>query len=245
MGSPQRRTTSCLLGWDFNEQPIFGVRGNRHAGLRFPQKKGHQFGRWTLQTNKVFRSPQGYRYAKVKCRCGTVSFRDHSGLVKGLSLGCDPCAHADRKFCRAPRWLVKRMEMAKDRCTNCCNPMFKHYGERGIEFRFKSAIHAANWILDNLGLKRHLTLDRRNNDGHYEPGNLRYATQREQVLNSRVEKLDVVYQADDWPYCEQTTMRYLRQGMTRTQVLQQAELAVREKRKGWRRIKLRLELMTY
>lgn len=43
------------------------------------------------------------------------------------------------------------------------------------------------WVLESLGERptpEH-SLDRINNDGNYEPGNLRWATKSEQTLNSR------------------------------------------------------------
>jgi hypothetical protein len=42
------------------------------------------------------------------------------------------------------------------------------------------------YIEQNLGPRPGgMSLDRRNNDGNYEPGNLRWATASEQVRNSR------------------------------------------------------------
>lgn len=242
---PHPTTSSLfLIAWDFNEQPIYGVPGNRSKGSRFQEKAGHRFGRWTLLTNQVFRSPELYRCMKVQCECGTVMFRDCRNLQKGESMGCDHCAHKDRKFCRAPEWLVSRMEAASGRCNNPADPVYKWYGARGIQFRFGSPIRAANWIMDNLGLKKHLTIDREDNDGHYEPGNLRYATVREQIMNTRIKKLSLVYFAEEWPYEEQVVRKYLKLGMTREQVMDQARKAVKEKRKRWRVIQHRLSTLT-
>ena len=43
-----------------------------------------------------------------------------------------------------------------------------------------------SWILANLGERPDgMTLDRRDNDGHYEPGNLRWATHSQQRNNQR------------------------------------------------------------
>jgi hypothetical protein len=80
------------------------------------------------------------------------------------------------------------MTDAKKRCTNSKHKKFADWGGRGIRFNFKSIEEAARWVYKNLGPKpspKH-SIDRYpNNDGHYEPGNLRWATAKEQVANAR------------------------------------------------------------
>lgn len=72
---------------------------------------------------------------------------------------------------------------AKQRCTNPKAKRYQDYGGRGIEFRFTSFKE----FITHVGLKptpRH-SLDRNNNDGHYEPGNVKWATPSEQNKNQR------------------------------------------------------------
>jgi hypothetical protein len=76
---------------------------------------------------------------------------------------------------------------AKSRCTNPNVKQWKNYGGRGIEFRFKDFPE----FMQALGAPRPSpkhSLDRINNDGHYEPGNIRWATQKEQCNNTRRNK---------------------------------------------------------
>jgi hypothetical protein len=76
----------------------------------------------------------------------------------------------------------RTFKSAKARCTNPNSSSWKNYGARGIEFRFTSF----ETFFAELGPRpKGLTLDRINNDGHYEPGNVRWATRSEQMYNQR------------------------------------------------------------
>jgi hypothetical protein len=68
---------------------------------------------------------------------------------------------------------------ARYRCTNPKDPRWHRYGGRGIGFRFTSY----EQFLACLGRKPapNLSLDRIENDGHYEPGNVRWATKEQQI----------------------------------------------------------------
>lgn len=72
---------------------------------------------------------------------------------------------------------------AKSRCTNKNGDSWKSYGGRGIEFRFGSVLE----LIAAIGpcpSEEH-SLDRKDNDGHYEPGNVRWGTRQEQSANRR------------------------------------------------------------
>lgn len=71
---------------------------------------------------------------------------------------------------------------ARRRCTEVTNREYARYGGRGIKFLFKSFPE----FLAHIGRRPDgYTLDRINNDGHYEPGNVRWATPSEQAYNRR------------------------------------------------------------
>ena len=66
---------------------------------------------------------------------------------------------------------------AKQRCNNPKNPGYKHYGGRGILFLFNN--FRDFW--EHIGPRPEgLSLDRKDNDGNYEVGNVKWATQKEQ-----------------------------------------------------------------
>ena len=73
----------------------------------------------------------------------------------------------------------------KQRCLNSKNPRYADYGGRGITV-------CERWLdfetfLADVGLRPspELTLDRINNDGNYEPGNVRWTTRTAQQQNRR------------------------------------------------------------
>lgn len=48
-----------------------------------------------------------------------------------------------------------------------------------------------------------------------------------------------------WPYCQNVVVRKLSNGVSRDEIIQDAQTAVFEKRKNWRIISARLDFMIY
>lgn len=74
----------------------------------------------------------------------------------------------------------------RNRCYNKKGEKYKDYGGRGIKVCKRWLNSFENFYAD-MGLKptpEH-SLDRINNNGNYEPGNCRWATQSQQVGNTR------------------------------------------------------------
>jgi hypothetical protein len=72
------------------------------------------------------------------------------------------------------------------RCTNPKHPSFKWYGARGVTVHPPWRLSFRVFLAD-VGPKPspELTLERRNNDGNYEPGNVYWATFKAQNNNRR------------------------------------------------------------
>jgi len=71
---------------------------------------------------------------------------------------------------------------AKRRCQSVLHKQYPDYGGRGIQFRFSTFQE----FIDHIGVRPDgMSLDRINNDGHYEVGNVRWATPRQQTKNRR------------------------------------------------------------
>ena len=77
----------------------------------------------------------------------------------------------------------------KNRCYNPRTPRFHDYGGRGITVcdEWKDNFQAFYDYVSQLSHygEEGYTLDRINNEGNYEPGNVRWATKKEQASNRR------------------------------------------------------------
>jgi len=75
----------------------------------------------------------------------------------------------------------------KDRCLNPSYHHYHRYGGRGITIHepwINDSQAFIDWVRTNLGDRPEgMSLDRIDNDGNYEPGNLRWATKRQQSAN--------------------------------------------------------------
>ena len=122
---------------------------------------------------------------------------------------------------------------------------YHNYGERGIRFSFPNVTEAGLYLIRTYGLPdREMEIDRINNDMDYAPGNLRFVSHAENNGNKRCTVLSHFSQ-EYWPYARSVVIRKLSQGMTRDEIIQDAEDAVFYRRKNWRIISARLDFMTY
>jgi hypothetical protein len=79
----------------------------------------------------------------------------------------------------------------RNRCNDPNNKQYKDYGGRGIKVceRWDNFGVLMNDILTSIGERPlGLTIDRINNDGNYEPGNVKWSTWIEQAANRRPPK---------------------------------------------------------
>ena len=138
----------------------------------------------------------------------------------------------------------KTWVMMMQRCTNPRYTNFGRYGGRGITVCQRWRVFE-NFLADMGVRPAGLTLDRINNDGHYEPGNLRWAPRRRQANNTQRSVIgEWDYYADEWPYTYLTVRQLLLKGLTRREILKRAAIAVKEKHRHWRTIAARLASLT-
>jgi hypothetical protein len=77
----------------------------------------------------------------------------------------------------------------KQRCYNKNNPNYFRYGARGIKVCDRWLESFDNFKRD-MGLRPagRYSIERIDNDGNYKPSNCKWATQHEQILNTRVRR---------------------------------------------------------
>ena len=207
-----------------------------------PELVGKRFG-WVkvISPEKRWSAKWNTCYVLTRCvSCGREEWSNLGALTSGRSKGCQHCSQPKR----IPKWLEKRLVAAKQRCENPADPGYPSYGRRGITFDFPSVLYAGLWIMKNLsGVRREGEIDRIDNNRGYAPGNIRFVTHAENQRNKRNTRLPY-WDPAEWPYARSVVVRKIAAGMTRSKIIAEARKAVREKRKNWKGIAIKLSCMT-
>lgn len=129
------------------------------------------------------RSADGHRMALFACTCGTekaiIASRVRNGYTK--SCGCqrpDNRTHGMRGSPEYSSWVA----MVR-RCTNPNHKDYPRYGARGIHVCDEWRRSFPAFFAHVGGRPAGTTLDRINGHRGYDPGNVRWATPREQARN--------------------------------------------------------------
>lgn len=150
---------------------------------------GDIFGRLTVL---AVGQKANYKYFAVcSCSCGSEikAIRiDH--LVMGFTVSCGcfqkeaSTTHGQTKSPHYSRW-----RLMIDRCTDQNCRAYKDYGARGIKVCDRW-LDINNYIADLPdGYQEGLELDRINNDGDYEPGNVKWSSKSENCSNRRSSRI--------------------------------------------------------
>jgi hypothetical protein len=142
---------------------------------------GQRFGR--LQ---VLERAAGTKASWVcRCDCGNIITLCSAELRKRASCGCYRDGHANHPLYDC--WC-----QIKQRCFNPRVPAYVNYGARGITMHSSWRDSFEAFVRDLPPKPRpEYSIDRIDNDGNYEPGNVKWSTQKEQVNNQRIRKNSV------------------------------------------------------
>ena len=163
---------------------------------------GQKFGRLTVikfnNIRKVGRLELSHSYFACKCECGNRKIICGSELKRGNTKSCGCFRKEKSKL----KWSTHRMSRTrfykiwfgiKQRCLKRNNKDYKNYGGRGIKIcdswikfeNFRDDMYETYLKhIEKFGNKN-TSIDRKNNDGNYEPNNSRWATSKEQQNNKR------------------------------------------------------------
>lgn len=161
----------------------------RKATRQAPNLAGKRFGKLVAGESE---RRQSRWYVAVTCDCGTSNHVLYQHLIGGQTKSCG-CGIGEANSLRSrthgesrrtPEWTL--WNHIKQRCGNPNHSHYAYYGARGItvcqEWRDSYEVFLAH--VGRRPSAKH-QLDRINNDGNYEPGNVRWATKTEQMNNRR------------------------------------------------------------
>ena len=159
---------------------------------------GQKFTR-TAVTEFAGSDANGNHLWKCKCDCGKEHLASSSVLLNGRTKSCG-CLRRERLDSGDVKRTHGRSStpeyLTYHNMVNRCEPDYvnhKDYYDRGIRV-------SPAWLgkggfenfITHVGLRSspEHSLDRINNDGNYEPGNVRWATAKEQAANRRLKRLE-------------------------------------------------------
>jgi hypothetical protein len=155
---------------------------------RYKDITGQRFGR-LVAIQPLKRSTDHEKVWLCRCDCGQSHITRGTRLRSGFTQSCGclkftVCLRHGHRSHRMHHPLYATWCNMHQRCNNPDSPSFKWYGAHGIEVCERWG-DFANFLADVGERPSGLSLDRVNNDGHYEPSNIRWATPKQQANNKR------------------------------------------------------------
>ena len=167
--------------------------------MRLIDLVGRRFGRLVVVA-RAENDSRGHVRWECLCDCGNATTVWGSNLKrKTRSTRSCGCLAQEARPARTARTFTKHgmykspeyraWQNMRERCNNPKHPQFKDWGGRGITVcpEWMDSFEA---FYADVGPRpgHRLSLDRIDNDGDYEPGNVRWATHSQQMKNRRPRK---------------------------------------------------------
>ena len=153
---------------------------------KFVDLVGQKFGHLTV-TERSEKRKKGMAFWICHCDCGNTTQPIRTADLKnGKTKSCG-CLQNKPKHGMSYSRIYQTWADMKGRCYNQNNQSFKNYGGRGIKVcdEWKNDFKTFyDWAMSN-GYEDHLTIDRKDANGNYEPSNCRWATYKVQENNTR------------------------------------------------------------
>lgn len=145
---------------------------------------GKTFGRLTVISDAGKDKHGRYKY-NCLCSCGNSKVVCGSKMRKGNTLSCG-CLRLETKTSHGlhDHPLYRIHHNIKNRCYNKKQKGYHNYGGRGITVCGRWLESFENFFDDVIrGYEKGLELDRIDNDGNYEPSNVRWVTKQQNAMN--------------------------------------------------------------
>ena len=159
---------------------------------------GNRYGRLVV-LQRYGTSPDRKATWMCRCDCGNLSLVKGNNLRSGRTTSCG-CFQVESSRGRHMTHGLSRgrfthpayhsYHAAKARCTNPNHKAAGNYSQRGIKFMLPP--FEEFWEAMKGTWAPGLTLDRKDNDGHYEMGNIRWASRKQQALNTRRQRVYIL-----------------------------------------------------
>jgi hypothetical protein len=161
---------------------------------------GQHFGELKVLRRAGSSKTCGFAVWECECSCGNTTTVTSANLRQGITKSCGhlrvevtkklKTKHGHRSREKGQRRSTPEYDAWCDMKKRCYNPNydgFENYGGRGIRVRYVKWRKSFPVFFADIGHRpsyKH-SLDRIDNDGHYEPGNVRWATAKQQARNRR------------------------------------------------------------
>jgi hypothetical protein len=165
----------------------------------FQDISGMRFGR--LVAIERVENKYGRSQWRFRCDCGNETISSANNVKRGVTNGCGCLQREMTIAMNYKHGMNQRGKRSSEygtwaamvqRCTNRNDKHWKDYGGRGIEI-YRPWRESFECFFQHIGERPspQYSLDRKNNEYGYFPGNVRWATWSEQNLNKRQSELKI------------------------------------------------------